>query len=990
MIKKASLLLTLCTLLIFSILSPLQIEAATTESSATTSLFKVVTDSAVVMSEDGNEAGLLFKGAQFSGMDDNDDFVSFFIGEHSFTINKTALEKAEGDISLNAPEVTDESSIRYVKANNAIELFSINAEERAAAFPKDSVFPLVSEESDYYLVAIGSVSYKITKDSSVTISEENPQLDGTEESVTEPAIEEEQGTVTEPDIEEEQRTVTTPAVESVPDGSETHVEQIEEKGTTQTDKHSDVTVSKFQAANETPSFTAATKYFKPNIDQLIVYDNSTGSLVPMGYLVKNQTYERDSSLGANWHKIKFGSKFGYVHLPSTVPGNKTELPNPVKESETERMITMKTNAVVQDNSSGALVPMGVINSGISYPITGKMGNWYKVNFSGRAGFIHSNQATEAFSSSDKFFLTIKDTPVYDNSTGSLVQIAELPKNQVFSRLGDLGANWHKIQLGNKPYYVAKINTVPDTGATIKNKNTAVTTSTAFETISAVDVFDNSSGALVKFGTLSKGVKVNITGTMGNWHKIDFGGRIGFVHQSNTKIPFKTTDQYFEVYEDDVWIYNNPSGALQPVARLQKGQTYQRIKESGDWHEVKYGNGIAYVLAQPTKPSTSTAAKNFNTANLKNSDKDFITREDTAVFDNTSGKMVQFATILKDERYPIIDESGSYWRISLGNRIGYVEKSSVIVGPIFKTTQYTKTVQEVLNIQMTKSPQTDLYRNDKAYVHKDYVTVPSPITIYPATGVVNTSSLNIRDGAGTDYRIVGSLKQNTTVKINSLQGNWYEVTYGPWKNAKDTDVIQYLDPNKFSQISSEYFQFLVLSQNAGISATEMNQKILSTKGILKDKGASFVQASQLYNINELYLISHALLETGNGTSNLSTGVLVSSVDGIPVTPKMVYNMFGIGALDACPLKCGSETAYKNSWFTPEAAITGGAKFISEMYVNHPIYKQDTLYKMRWNPQNPGTHQYATDIGWSVKQVNNIKKLYDLIDAYTLYFDFPVYK
>jgi len=53
-------------------------------------------------------------------------------------------------------------------------------------------------------------------------------------------------------------------------------------------------------------------------------------------------------------------------------------------------------------------------------------------------------------------------------------------------------------------------------------------------------------------------------------------------------------------------------------------------------------------------------------------------------------------------------------------------------------------------------------------------------------------------------------------------------------------------------------------------------------------------------------------------------------------------------------------------------------------------QNTLYKMRWNPNNPGVHQYATDIGWAAKQVGRIRSLYDLIDTYTLSFDIPRYK
>ncbi|MGY0204271.1 hypothetical protein ACW7EJ_12285, partial [Acinetobacter soli] len=46
------------------------------------------------------------------------------------------------------------------------------------------------------------------------------------------------------------------------------------------------------------------------------------------------------------------------------------------------------------------------------------------------------------------------------------------------------------------------------------------------------------------------------------------------------------------------------------------------------------------------------------------------------------------------------------------------------------------------------------------------------------------------------------------------------------------------------------------------------------------------------------------------------------------------------------------AFEQKWFTPEMAIQDGARWISENYVNHPTYKQNTLYKMRFNPDRPG--------------------------------------
>ena len=60
-------------------------------------------------------------------------------------------------------------------------------------------------------------------------------------------------------------------------------------------------------------------------------------------------------------------------------------------------------------------------------------------------------------------------------------------------------------------------------------------------------------------------------------------------------------------------------------------------------------------------------------------------------------------------------------------------------------------------------------------------------------------------------------------------------------------------------------------------------------------------------------------------------------------------------------------------------------------NHYIKaKQNTLYKMRWNPEKPGTHQYATAANWALAQSKSLKRECDLFPDVTLPLDIPVYK
>lgn len=182
-------------------------------------------------------------------------------------------------------------------------------------------------------------------------------------------------------------------------------------------------------------------------------------------------------------------------------------------------------------------------------------------------------------------------------------------------------------------------------------------------------------------------------------------------------------------------------------------------------------------------------------------------------------------------------------------------------------------------------------------------------------------------------------------------------------AEDEDIKSAMDPNR----SDTEFQFLKLDEPVKLTAEQLNES-LEGKGILENQGKTFLEAQEKYKLNALYLISHAQIETGNGKSSLARGIEVE--DGT------YYNFFGIGAFDKKAVSEGSSYAAKSDWSSPEKAIMGGAEFISKNYVSRG---QDTLYSMRWNPENPGTHLYATDIHWASKIGSILRSHYNKQDV-----------
>jgi beta-N-acetylglucosaminidase len=209
-----------------------------------------------------------------------------------------------------------------------------------------------------------------------------------------------------------------------------------------------------------------------------------------------------------------------------------------------------------------------------------------------------------------------------------------------------------------------------------------------------------------------------------------------------------------------------------------------------------------------------------------------------------------------------------------------------------------------------------------------------------------------------------------------QGNPYiaDVTLATIRSA--------LNPN-----GSSLYQFADLRSYTGMTATQINNFLKSTAsgraGVLKDYGASFVNASKQYGVNECYLVSHAILESGWGTSTLAKGYYYdgkTEINGKRYPAGTYYNLFGIGAVDSSPLSGGRSMAIQNGWNSVDKAILGGTAWIAKYYIYASSYPQPTLYDMKWDVARSnathayGWHQYATDYLWPKKNSDLISECY----------------
>ncbi|WP_066329361.1 MULTISPECIES: L,D-transpeptidase family protein [Metabacillus] len=270
-------------------------------------------------------------------------------------------------------------------------------------------------------------------------------------------------------------------------------------------------------------------YFSPT-KSIPVYKHMTGNAT-IGTLYKGEIFPIIEDEFINWYKVKLGSTYGYIKKANTKGVSTIDRNKLTNSKALSKSFTAKNVLYVKANTEGNQITIGKIQKGISYPIISESENWYQIDFSGRIGYVW-----KANTSLDEGYFSPKNNiDVYKHMTGNDT-IGTLYKDEVYPIIDDQFVNWYKVKIGNTLGYIKKDETRYLTNVSVPSLNNGSTSSSIKVTaISDLYVKQNITGKQITFGKINKGVVYPILEETGNWYKIDFLGRIGFVWKFNASI-----------------------------------------------------------------------------------------------------------------------------------------------------------------------------------------------------------------------------------------------------------------------------------------------------------------------------------------------------------------------------------------------------------------------------------------------------------------------
>ncbi|RYM06697.1 hypothetical protein EWH99_02200 [Sporolactobacillus sp. THM7-7] len=745
-------------------------------------------------------------------------------------------------------------------------------------------------------------------------------------------------------------------------------------------------------------------------DNLNVRTGPSASNKQLTTLKKGTTVSVVGTSGG-WLQIKYNGSTAYVSGDYVKKsGNGVTGGSESTEKELYQGTTTD-NLNVRTGPSTSNKRLTTLKKGTTVSVVGTSGGWLQIKYNGETAYVSGEYVKKTGSSSSGSESTEKE--LYKGTTTDNLNVrtgpstsnkllTTLKKGTTVSVVGTSGG-WLQIKYNGSTAYVS--------GDYVKKSGNGVTggsESTEKElyqgtTTDNLNVRTGPSTSNKRLTTLKKGTTVSVVGTSGGWLQIKYNGETAYVSgeyvkksgSSSSGSESSEKELYKGATTDNLNVRTGPSTSNKRLTTLKKGTTVSVVGTSGGWLQIKYNGSTAYVSGEYVK-KTGSGAPGGSESVGKELYKG-TTTDNLNVRKGPSTSNQRLTTLKRGTTVSVVGTSGGWLQIKYNGSTAYVsgeyvqkidndskpEKSDTSDTENTKVSQTTTGIITA-GVRFRKGPgkQYEIMKVLQAGANVEWLAAGP-------NGWVKIS-YNGQDG----YVYGDYVKKETVTKVEEGNAAYlttkYPISFGQalaleQKVNASSDLAYYLNPKNFQKGTTPYYQFLKLSSLANLSRQDMDT-ILKGKGILANYGAEFMNAAKKQGVNEVYLVAHALLETGNGTSALANGVKHKGVK--------VYNMFGIGAYDGNAVNAGAKYAYEHGWTTPAKAIEGGAAWIAANYIYNSSYQQDTLYKMRWNPEalviGNAAHQYATDVGWAVKQTPTIHSMYALLKTYDLLYDVPSYQ
>ena len=262
------------------------------------------------------------------------------------------------------------------------------------------------------------------------------------------------------------------------------------------------------------------------------------------------------------------------------------------------------------------------------------------------------------------------------------------------------------------------------------------------------------------GKINYNTKVSILEIANGWYKIKYNNTTGWISgeyvklDSNSNTVQASKTGIVTATALNVRSAGNTSSRI--IGSLSKNAKVQIISTSNGWHKIKYNNTTGFVSAEYINTSSSNSNSSNGNTNNNNSNSSDSTVKSNGIVNadalnvrsgaSTSNKII--GSLRKNATVQIISTSNGWHKIKYNNAIGFVSA-------------------EYITISSNNSGNNNSSSGNNNSSNNNTVI---------STGIVKADALNVRSGANTSSKIVGTLYKNSKVEILSTSNGWHKIKF----------------------------------------------------------------------------------------------------------------------------------------------------------------------------------------------------------------------
>lgn len=642
--------------------------------------------------------------------------------------------------------------------------------------------------------------------------------------------------------------------------------------------------------------------------------------------------------------------------------------------------------------------------------------WYRITYSGKAGYISSVNVKIVSSLSYTIYTPVRSgrvTGSYANvrasssSTGTLR--GKLHKYDYFTVTGEKtssdGTVWYRLSFNGKASYVSS-KTTSLVSSLVYTAYSPYKTGTVIA--SGVNVRSGAGTSYKVYGKLSKNQKVTVRGEKTNsstgtkWYRILYDGKAAYVSSANvtldeTALEYNifTPEKAGNISVSAAAVRKSPSTSSSSAGTLAKNRAlkingYVYGTDGKCWYFVTDGSVQGYTRSSNVKKITSAEGSSSEYVRAETS---VNVRAGAGTSYSVIGSLSEGASA--ECTGSAKDSSGTVWyRITYGSVTGYV------ISTYTKKTVTSSGGDAYFEAQLIEQEFPESYL---PYLRMMHALHPDWVFKAHHVGMSWTSALNAQTKLGrnlvnTSYSAWKSMAEGAYDWTN---GRYVTFDSGNWVTAHSSLVKYYLDPRNF--INDSYiYMFLDHGYDSDTQTLATVKKVVDgtfLDGIMPGTGYTYAyyinKAGKAAGMNPNVLASMILQEQGtSGNSNLISGTCYG-YEGL-------YNYLNIGAYASSGMTAVQRglwwaagagtgaTSYNRPWNTRYKAILGGAEYYAGQYIKN---SQNTLYLKKFNVangvSNAGLHQYMTNIQGAAAEAAFLKSAYSGFEDIPMSFSIPVY-